>query len=166
MHYFAYGSNLLEQRLRRHDPAARFVGVGRLPGWRMVFHLKSLDGSAKCDAVRTGKTEDVLHGAMYQLSTAGRATLDQWEDLGGTYCLHETTAETERGPIPVFFYVGNPERIAPGLLPYDWYRAIVLAGARQRNLPEAFVRKLEQHPVQADLDLARARSHQPPAGIS
>ena len=47
--YFAYGSNMSSVRLRARVNSAQPLGVARLPGHRLRWHMHSLDGSGKCD---------------------------------------------------------------------------------------------------------------------
>lgn len=155
MLYFAYGSNLLTHRLIARVPHAKFVATGKMPGWRFAFNLRSFDGSAKANAIKTGSSQDILYGAIYELDDAGKALLDQFEDLGGAYGIEHVIADTERGRSEVFLYVGRPDRLAESLPPYDWYLALILAGARQHNLPIDFVRKLETFQPLQDHDSDR-----------
>ena len=39
--YFAYGSNLLAERIHFQNPSASFRGVAKLDGYRMDFRLPS-----------------------------------------------------------------------------------------------------------------------------
>jgi gamma-glutamylcyclotransferase len=156
---FAYGSNLLEERLLARVPQARLVGVGWLPGWRFALNIRSEDGSAKANAIHTGRPEDVLHGALYELDAAGKAVLDRFEDVGGAYRIEDATAGTATGSREVYLYVGNQSRFVENLPPYDWYLGFILAGARQRGLPVEFVRQLGITPPRSDTDLARAAAN-------
>lgn len=53
IYYFAYGSNMLTERLIARTPSARPVGTSLLPGHRLTFHKRGRDGSGKCDAFET-----------------------------------------------------------------------------------------------------------------
>jgi hypothetical protein len=156
MLYFAYGSNLLEERLRLHVPTARFVAVGELPGWRREFHLRSTDGSAKCNAVNSADNS-VLHGALYEIDVPGRRALDEWEGLGSMYGLAEAIVRTVAGEHTVFFYVGSDSFVDRALRPYDWYLASLIAGARRLALPAAVVEELTVRERWSDPDADRAR---------
>jgi hypothetical protein len=46
--------------------------------------------------------------------------------------------------------------IDPGIRPYDWYRDLVIAGAREHGLPEEYVRILEKVATVMDSDADRA----------
>ncbi|MBI1177595.1 gamma-glutamylcyclotransferase [bacterium] len=156
MRYFAYGSNLLTARLAARVPHAKFIHGGHIAGWRFAFNLRSTDGSAKANAINTNSPQDALHGAIYELDELGKSLLDQFEDLGGAYQIAAETAETEHGHDNVFLYVGNPIRLAQGLPPYDWYLALILAGAREHDLPADLVQMLQTCPTIPDPDSNRA----------
>ncbi len=156
---FAYGSNLLEERLLARVPQARFVGIGWLIGWRFALNIRSTDGSAKANAIYTGRPEEVLHGALYELDGAGKAVLDRFEDVGGAYRIEQATAETASGAREVYLYVGNASRFVENLPPYDWYLGFILAGARQRGLPAEFIERLEAVRALPDPDVRRAATN-------
>jgi hypothetical protein len=67
IHYFAYGSNMSTPRLRYRVPGCRFTFVARLPNYKLCFHKRSKDGSAKCNAFRTAEPTDAVIGAVYQI---------------------------------------------------------------------------------------------------
>ena len=54
--YFAYGSNLNPERMRRRIPDARPVGRATLRGWRLVERLY-----ADIEKARGGRVEGVLY---------------------------------------------------------------------------------------------------------
>lgn len=153
---FAYGSNLLSERLLARVPQARFVGIGWLPGWRFALNIRSEDGSAKANAIHTARPSDVLHGALYELDDAGKLTLDRYEDVGGSYRLAHAIAETAAGPSEVYLYVGSGSSLVEGLSPYDWYLGFILAGARQRGLPGDFIEELLSVSTVRDADPVRS----------
>lgn len=156
---FAYGSNLLAERLLARVPQARFVGTGHLIGWRFALNIRSEDGSAKANAVRTDRPEDVLPGALYELDAAGKAVLDRFEDVGGAYRIEPATAETPAGPREVYLYAGNASHFVENLPPYDWYLGYILAGARQRGSPAEFIKRLEAVRAIPDPDARRAATN-------
>ncbi len=156
---FAYGSNLLAERLHARVPGARFVCSGSVSGWRFVMNIGSTDGSAKANALQTGRPEDRLQGALYELDPAGKAVLDRHEDVGGAYRIEHVTAETDTGPRKVYLYAGNEDRFVHNLAPYDWYLQFIIAGARQRKLSTSFLDYLESLPALPDADSTRSNAN-------
>ena len=82
--YFAYGSNMSTPRLRYRVTGCRFVFVARLPKYRLCFHKRSNDGSAKCNAFKTVTPSDVVIGAVYEMPANEKPALDRAEGLGPT----------------------------------------------------------------------------------
>ncbi|CAM2069667.1 Gamma-glutamylcyclotransferase [Sulfidibacter corallicola] len=156
MLYFAYGSNLLIERLQARTPSAGEAGTGILRGFRLEFHKIGTDASAKCDAFETGDETDLVYGVLYRLSDADRNVLDEIEGVGHGYEVIEVDVETTAGAVTVFTYVVDPAYMNPELPPYRWYKAFVLEGARQHGFPEAYVAAIDAVPAIADPDVERA----------
>lgn len=148
--HFAYGSNLLPARLAARVPVIRDLGACRVPGFVLRFHKRGADGSGKADLTWTGRATDVVHGALLELTADAACRLDNWER---GYRRH--SVETD-GAGPAFAYVADPALCDPGLLPFDWYLALILAGARIRGLPAGWLAGLAAQPVRIDSDHARA----------
>jgi len=155
LHYFAYGSNLHPERMRRRVPSAQPLGCAVLTGHVLRFHKQSRkDGSGKCDAHYTGRPQDRVYGAVYSLAAAEKAALDAVEGPG--YEVAERVviqAGTQRA---VFLYRARPDAVRRGLRPYDWYHALVVSGARHHGLPEAYVERLAAVAANPDPDVGRA----------
>jgi hypothetical protein len=82
IHYFAYGSNMSTPRLRYRVPGCRFEFVARLPSYRLCFHKRSKDGSAKCNAFKTAEPTDAVIGCVYEIPTNEKPAFDRAEGLG------------------------------------------------------------------------------------
>ena len=150
--YFAYGSNLHPLRLVERAPSSTLVGVGWLPGHGLRFHKRADDGSGKCDVITApGET---VYGALFRLDERDLPGLDAAE-RGYDRGLVRVSLEAEARE--AFTYRARAERVAPALLPYRWYRHLVVAGARHHGFPAAYVAMLEAVAVQDDPDPARAR---------
>ena len=133
MLYAAYGSNLHPLRLMARIASAQLAGTGFAAGWRLDFHKRSTDGSGKCSIFPDGEG---IHVAVFEISTADKHVLDGIEGLGAGY------AETVLS-IPGFgncaTYVAEPSHVDAALHPYDWYRELVLLGARYHNFPARYL---------------------------
>ncbi len=138
--YFAYGSNLYSPRLRFRVPGCLALCVATLSEYQLRFHKIGADGTAKCDAFRTGRREDVVMGVVYEIPRLEKALLDRHEGLGRGYGDAEVELATaENGAINAFTYVALQEAIDPTLRPYGWYKDFVLSGADEHGLPEDYV---------------------------
>ena len=146
MKYFSYGSNMLEEWVKssRRAPGASFLGAGNIQGYRLRFHKRSNDRSGKCNIVKTGSAEDVVYGVVFEVPEDQVGALDKAEGAGRGY-------HRERN-IPVRFadgtemcmlvYVADSNYINDALIPYAWYRRLVIAGAEQHRLPEHYIADL------------------------
>lgn len=142
MLYFAYGSNMAEARLQRRIPSAQKVGVARLPGHHLRFHVaSSVDGSAKCDAYRTERPEDIVMGVLFRIDPAAKPVLDGYESAGELYrdALISVALDDGREQ-KALIYLGTC--IDPTLQPYAWYREHVVRGARENCLPADYVESI------------------------
>lgn len=158
MRYFAYGSNMSVARLSERAPSARVIGVARLRHHQLRFHKIGTDGSGKCNVWPTGDAGDVVFGVIYELDDADRPNLDAAENLGTGYQLRTVALELDDGGVThAEAYVAIP--VNDGLKPFDWYHALVVAGAREHQLPEAYIQAIESLAVIADRDRERAHRH-------
>lgn len=156
MHYFAYGSNMLGARLRQRVPSARPLGVARLVGYRLAWHKASTDGSGKCDVVPSYDVDEVW-GVLYVIDPDHKADLDLIEGVGYGYDAVALTVELDGAPVEAEAYRATD--VDPGLPPYGWYKALVVAGAREHRLPVDYVRTLDAVEAVRDTDEARRREH-------
>jgi hypothetical protein len=137
--YFAYGSNMSTARLAGRAPSASPSGIGYLYGHKLAFHkISSKDGSGKCDASRTANPDDFLAGVLFRIDLSDRSSLDNHEGRGNGYEVRNVTIETESGDdVRAFLYYAT--NIDPTLRPYHWYKAHVIAGAREHGLPSEYI---------------------------
>ncbi len=136
--YFAYGSNMSLARLCARVPGAVPLGQRRLAGHTLRFHKRGADGSAKCDALFTGRDNDAVLGMLYAVHVTGKAVLDEIEGLGRGYDEKQVELTCSRGTRSLATtYVATA--IDEALLPFDWYLQHVLAGARDAGLPADYV---------------------------
>lgn len=154
---FAYGSNLLTRRIQARVPSARVVTLATLAGHRLCWHKMGRDGSGKCDVMSTGVPGDLVIGVVYRMPTADKQLLDQIEGLGAGYDEKEVPLATASGPLRAWTYCATD--IDLDARPFDWYQALVVAGAHEHGFPAAYLAELKKIPARADPDIARARSN-------
>lgn len=145
--YFAYGSNMLRQRMAARCLSARWLGVANLPDHRLIFEKPSMDGSGKC-AFEVCAGEGVP-GVLWHLDTADREFVDRREGVGHGYEAATVEVLDVSGRATTAFAYRATAR-QRGLYPYDWYWALVLAGALQNELPEQHLALLRKTPRLAD----------------
>ena len=156
--YFAYGSNMLTARLRERVPSATAIGIGQLEGHALRWDKRSWrDGSGKCDAEFTGQQSDVVWGVVFEFVPEDKPALDQAEGLGNGYMEKMVNILTEAGWLTAVTYLATDKDAS--LRPYHWYKALVVAGAREHGLPPSYRSHLELVVTVSDLDPARASIH-------
>lgn len=141
MMYFAYGSNMSLQRIKHRLLNTQLFGVAVLPHFQLRFHKKGSDGSAKADALFTGRAEDRMFGALYQISNSELYLLDHIEDCGVGYERKEVEVWVEDERHLAWTYCAL--HIDRSLKPFDWYRQHVLTGAEQLGLPNSYIEQIK-----------------------
>lgn len=154
MFYFAYGSNMLTARLAERVPSVRPIGAAWLTGHQLHFHLRGGDGSGKCNVLHTGRDSDIVHGVLFELDAERLERLHAAE--GPAYAFLELDVYTMNTRYPAAIYRGQPEWLDETLVPFDWYLAFVLGGAREHGLPDEHLRRLEAIGAEPDHDAERA----------
>jgi hypothetical protein len=135
--YAAYGSNLHPLRLALRTPSSRFLGKSCVPGWSLQFHKRSIDGSAKCNIVNSGRG---VYVAVFEMHEKDKQKLDEIEGTGKGY--HNSSIDVpDFGTC--FTYLGATSHICDELKPYDWYKEIVLLGCRKLDFPDRFTSTIE-----------------------
>jgi gamma-glutamylcyclotransferase len=133
--YFAYGSNMASAQM----PGVDFLGTARLDGYELALSRRSIRWQAGVLDILAAPGESVW-GALYEVDEAELARIDTKEGAGFAYRRIEVELEDGRRAIAYEVIDKEPEPVpcAPG------YRALVLDGARERGLPDHWLRELEQ----------------------
>ncbi len=150
--YFAYGSNMLTERLADRCPSARPLGVAHAAGHAIRFHKRSLDGSGKAMIEATGSAAELVPGVVFAIAQAERAALDAAEGPGYRRAddFVVTLAGRTASPLATAVYLARETDVVRTLRPFEWYRALALAGAHQHGLPAGWIARLEG--VEFDFD--------------
>lgn len=151
--YFAYGSNLLRERLLARCPGMTPAGLATLPGHRLTFDKVSKDGSGKCAFEAVDEGEDEVLGALWNVPVAELCELDRVEGGGYGYERCQVPVRQADRECEALTYRATSRRA--GLQPYDWYLALVLAGGNQQGMPKAYIDRLREKPFLRDNDVER-----------
>lgn len=140
MMYFAYGSNMSFKRLHARISNITRLGVATLYQHDLRFHkISEKDGSGKCDIFETSNPDHVVMGILYEIDPKEKPILDAYEGLG--YEVKEISVEMNGKRVSAFAYYAT--HIDHELKPFHWYKEHVLWGARENNLPDYYVRRIE-----------------------
>lgn len=130
--YFAYGSNMLTKRLQNRCPGAVSKELAYADDWIVKFSKLSKDCSGK--ATLSPKNCCRTPGMLFEIPDAEVCCLDKSEGAGYERCDTFYVQLAESGKIvPVATYLATFTK--PDLKPYDWYLALVIAGARE-HIPD------------------------------
>lgn len=153
--YFAYGSNMLSVRIKAPErcPSARALGIAELSGHELRWHKTSKDGSGKCDIVATSATGASVFGVLYEIAGPEKTALDRAEGLGAGYEEIEVEILCAGGEVTAKAYRATDADSS--LCPYTWYRALVIAGAKEHGFPADYIARLEVVPADQDCDQKR-----------
>ncbi|KAJ8007892.1 hypothetical protein DPEC_G00098900 [Dallia pectoralis] len=142
--YFAYGSNLLRERLQLNNPSAGFVSTGCLKDWVIKFGYwnKELNNSWHGGVATIEESkEDVVWGVVWKMDKDHLITLDRQEGVGkGLYSPFNVTVNTEDGEVVCRTYKMNNFTVH---LTSPQYKQVVCLGAKQSGLPLDYIKKLE-----------------------
>lgn len=127
--HFAYGSNM-SRALMRRCPTAREVGPAMLENHRFII---TRDGYASV-LPRPGA---VVHGVLWRLGPRDLAALDRYEGVdSGLYRRATLPVRACTRRVAALVYVARSRRAGR---PKPGYQALVVAAARDLNLPRDYV---------------------------
>jgi len=139
--YFAYGSNMLTARLKSRCDSASVVGIAYANNRMIQFSKLSCDGSGKA-TLRPAQGKRTP-GVLFEIRSAQCDKLDHAEGFPNGYdrCdafpVHRPDGQAVRA---VTYLARSPEQ---GLSVFDWYLALVIAGAREHCLDDEHVEALQ-----------------------
>lgn len=142
---------MLAEWLRKRCPSACPIGTATAPGYYLCFKKRSVDGSGKATLVRCEEIGQEARGVLFEIAEDERDNLDRAEGKG--YWRNDDFAvlcSDHANQLSVSAYLA--EKCEDGLVPYDWYRALVLAGAIQHQFPEQYVKELRRVVIASDPD--------------
>lgn len=148
--YFAYGSNMLTERLVARCPSARPVGTAYAPDYTLEFSKKSTDTSGKATLVPCPGAKQ--HGVIFEIDQADQAELDHFEGAGNGYDRVDAFTVTAASGTEVSTTTYLATKPVQGLKPFDWYLALVVSGAKRHQLPEDWVSALRLTSYLIDYD--------------
>jgi gamma-glutamylcyclotransferase len=147
MLYFAYGSNMDEQRVKAAGrcPDARFIFNALLPGHRLVFTRGRDSGTCAADPVPDPGF--LIWGVVYDITDSDRRQLDAREGVAGRAYRPKEVLVHPHGDIDqrvmVLTYAVS-DSAAIQQPPSREYLDYLLRGARRWNLPADYIAQLER----------------------
>ncbi|MDE2311679.1 MAG: gamma-glutamylcyclotransferase [Patescibacteria group bacterium] len=136
MYYFAYGSNMVFEQMRRLcGHGFTIYGPAKLVGYefgldkRGYFNVRPRLGAH-------------VYGVLYEVTTAALAALDEFEGHPGVFARHYATAETDDGRrYEVAVYMETAEQFGGSEARPEFLKR-VLAAATECHLPQQWIKKI------------------------
>jgi len=138
--YFAYGSNMLSLRLKDRCHSAKKLRIATAIDFELNFSKSSKDGSGKAGIVSAAGTS--VLGVVYQVDKGDLPALDKHEGAGFGYERIDNFSVLNPEDESVITTTYLPTMIDLKLKPYDWYLALVLAGAIENQFPKEYILRL------------------------
>lgn len=129
--------------MRERIPTSAIIGAARLDHFQLLWNKPGVDGSGKANIRPTANS--VVWGVVYRIEAHEWPRLDAFEP-GYTRTSVGVLHEDELVPCVTYCAPGAPDAQPP----YDWYRNLVIEGARDHGLPADYVRHIEAVPIQPD----------------
>ena len=147
--YFAYGSNMLTERLVARCSTAKAIGIAFVYDYCIEFSKVSIDGSGK--ATIQSYKHNKQYGVLFEIKCSQREDLDRAEGLGVGYeqLTLDNVINCSNG-IANSAYTYQAIKLNSELKPFDWYLALVIAGAEQHGLPSNYIATLRQTKFKVD----------------
>ncbi|XP_066908588.1 gamma-glutamylcyclotransferase isoform X2 [Halyomorpha halys] len=150
--YFAYGSNLLEKRIRINNPTAKRIGIALLKNYRLDFNYWSNRWGGNAATIVPDDSSFVW-GAVWEIDNSNSTDLDRQEGtFNGVYKAIEVHVENREGMLFKCrsYQLCNLPQYSPSLpvtrYPSKVYLNTILEGAIESKLPEEWVQFLKSIP--------------------
>ncbi|XP_071082286.1 gamma-glutamylcyclotransferase-like [Haliotis cracherodii] len=141
--YFAYGSNLLAERLLLNNPTAQFIHTARLDDYRLTFDAprdtKTMLWAGAPATIRSCPGSSVW-GVIWQLDMADSDNLDSQETFYQRRTVTVTTPDGATHTCRTYELDGEYD-ISHS--PSPQYKDVIVRGAKQSGLPQAYISQLE-----------------------
>ena len=142
-YYFAYGSNMNQQRMRDRQLKFTEAVAGTLAQSTLLFNKKAADSPHWSYANIGYKADSEVEGVLYQLIDEQEIfKMDPFEGAPRFYSREIFMINTAKGEIPAWTYIANEAMLADNLKPARWYMEHLLAG--KSLLSSRYYQKLRQ----------------------
>lgn len=143
--YFAYGANMHRDvlvRRRRLRPLRSEAGT--LHGYELRFDEPGLPLLEPCFASIRACSGELVHGVLHLLSDDDSRAMDGFEGAGYARVEVRAVGRTS-GAVDAWTYVNR--KALRGRRPSRRYMTLLIEGARQHDLPESWIARLQGTPT-------------------
>lgn len=160
MLYFAYGSNMSAERLKKRINSACKVGTGELENYKLVCNKISCDQSLKFNIERSEGSQ--VYGVVYCVSESDLPELNKYEGAisGSKHYIREMmtinyNGEEQQAAIYICTCTENIDN-SGGNKPYSWYVEHALRGAREAGIDHDYIERYINIASKEDQNKSRA----------
>lgn len=126
--YFAYGSNMDEERMK----SRRIAFTKRVPailyGYKLTFNKMTDVKGFGYATIEKGKSKDFVEGILYTVNKLGIMTLDRFEGYPYHYNRIDIKVCSDGIECHAITYIATPEVLGKKLIPFPEYLDHLLAG--------------------------------------
>lgn len=141
--YFAYGSNMDPDRVRKRGIVFDQILGGTLRGYGLRFQKKSTVQTGAGHANIVVSNDEFVEGLLFKLSGEDQIEkMDPFERVPTNYSRDTIHVDSKAGRVAAWTYFANPDVMDLNLKPPRWYLDHLLEG--RPYLSSSYVRQLEQ----------------------
>ncbi len=141
MFYFAYGTLLDIDVMKRIAPSVRSLGIMRLDGYRMGFAQCSRGDMTGCTLDED--PAEITYGVQYELSDAEMAGMDGAAVSGRDLWVHKPIKIIDKSGEQVDSLTYIIPGVPPAIAPSDDYVRPILKGLDDLEFPGGYVKKMK-----------------------
>ena len=149
---------MLTERLLVRCQSAQMAGIAFTEGYALEFSKRSNDLSGKATLNKVDEPKRRTYGVLFEINNGDLPGLDRAEGEGFGYDRVDDFSVTfvaDGKSVHAKTYIASANYIDTRLVPYDWYKALVIRGALQHGLPTAYITSLRDVAPIEDPDLNR-----------
>jgi len=138
-YYFAYGSNMSLDQMKKRCPDSEFVTIGYIEGYRFVYDGFSRTRNGPVANIITSEKEEKVWGAIFKISEEDERRLDKCEGYPSAYSkTYLTVCDREGNSYNALVYLREPRERG---FPSREYEKIVVESAIRLGLPLDYINK-------------------------
>jgi gamma-glutamylcyclotransferase (GGCT)/AIG2-like uncharacterized protein YtfP len=141
--YFAYGSNLFQNRLRERIKRIPLAERANLRDFRLVFNKLGQNGSLYANIVAAVGSE--IWGVIYDCTDDELLLLDNCEGVPIHYTRERVTVVLRNGDERLAYtYIATAQRTTSEGLPTAKYLGFIVNGATEHQLPNDYIESIRK----------------------
>jgi len=133
--YFAYGSNMKESRLLAREVKTFRHQVGYITDYAFRYNKIGIDGTGKGNIIK--ERGSMVRGVFFEILLEDYRHLHEKFEKG--YRQIEVKGISGQEIIRAKSFMALPENMDDKMIPSPKYHDTIIAGAREKGLPEAYI---------------------------